>query len=80
MRTETDLAEDRPTGRSRIVIAERIQRYPEDDLIVFHLPDGPSIDEFQPVRCGGGVTLHGTRERVQQSEVCADCLSGNRTL
>lgn len=67
-------------SRRRVVIAELVRRHPEDDITVYHLPDGPSVEEFQPVRCGGGISLHGSRLTVPSEDVCADCLAGNRTL
>lgn len=69
----------------RVVIAERPRLHagtigPEQ--VIYHLPDGPDQGDgwFQPVKCGGGITLHGRREKVARSAVCKDCLTGTKTL
>lgn len=67
-------------SRTRIVIAERQDRYPLDDLTIYHIPDGPSVEEFQAVSCGGGINFHGPRATVPVADVCADCLAGSKTL
>lgn len=64
------------------VIAERIARYPEPDLMVYHLRSGRAEAEawFQPVKCGGGINLPGHPLKVAASEVCPDCLAGRVTM
>lgn len=67
------------------VIVERTQRpfaSEGPERVIYHLPDGPSEDDawFQPVKCGGGIALHGHRETVPRSQVCPDCLGGRTTL
>lgn len=68
----------------RVVIEERprqllpSQQGPEQRI--FHLPDGPSVNEFQPVKCGGGILLHGPRVKTPRSLICPDCTEGRKTL
>ncbi|SFR76232.1 hypothetical protein SAMN05428970_2033 [Agromyces sp. CF514] len=64
----------------RTVIAEIIHRYPEPDQVIYHLREGYSVNEFQPVKCGGGINMHGSPTKVPVSDVCPDCLSGRRTM
>lgn len=66
--------------RIRKVVAERIAQYPAPDTVVYHLLDGKPEDEFQPVKCGGGIVYPPPVERIPQSEVCPDCLKGNVTM
>jgi len=65
----------------RTVIAERPRlQWGElgPERVIFHLPLGPDVNDawFQPIKCGGGISLHGGREKVPRSMVCPDCLAG----
>lgn len=43
---------------------------------VYHLPAGPSQDDgwWIPIRCGGGIAMHGPLQQVPQDKVCRACL------
>lgn len=62
----------------RVVIAERnrplMASGPEH--VIYHLPAGPDVDDgwWMPIRCGGGIALHGGTEKVPRSLICPDCL------
>lgn len=65
--------------RMRVVIAERKRppMGPGPERVVYHLPAGPDVNDgwWMPIRCGGGIALHGGTERVPQSMVCKECAS-----
>lgn len=64
----------------RTVVTERIRQYPAPDRVIFHLREGIGDSWFQPVKCGGGVTLPSPPTKAAESDVCADCLAGRKTL
>jgi len=69
----------------RVVIAERprlAHGLHGPERVIYHLPDGNDQNEgwWQPIKCGGGITLHGAREKVSRSMVCSDCLADRKTM